>query len=91
MYRNSRITPKQETEIAIGIIVIVIITLALALIFESVTSYSNHVRGTLTAYDMNLNPKYTINGDFQYIGGDTWLDRNTGYYYTFDRAIIEHS
>lgn len=91
MYRNTRINQKQETQIAMGIIAIVIITLALALIFESVTTYTNRVRGTLTAYDVNLNPKYTLTGDFQYIGGDTWLDRNTGNYYTFDRAIIEHN
>lgn len=91
MYRNPRITQKQETVATITVISAIVFVLALALIFETVTHASNHVKGTLTAYDVNLNPKYTFTGDFQYVGGDTWLDRNTGNYYTFDRAILEHN
>lgn len=89
MYANNHNQTEREYVFLIIVCVSIIIALSGTLIANAVRQASNHVKGTLTAYDMNLNPKFALSGDFEQTDENTWLDRNTGTYYTFDRAILE--
>lgn len=65
------------------------LTLIILIVIYQLIAYKSFQSGILTAYDTNMNPKMTVQGDFEYKGNNTWYDQKGHKWYTFDNAVFE--